>query len=298
MTVGNKTVVDAVFADTGSDVFLDGPKRPQGNSVAAETAASVADSVEMTGISVNGIDRILEEDVVRAEYGLGANAPRSVYRTVERPGEDSDAIVKYLNGYDEDDRHISGYLDNLGVLYSEYPLAGTIIGEQTELAFIKLFGSILRQRNILTAFDQFSNDDPITERDLQDYQGVYIDLYRKIQEKRKGTERADIKDDIVFEIELVKQVEVNIDYILELIVKYHKDNCRDKEILVNVERAINSSLELRNKRELIMTFINKVDPGTDVVQEWATFVDQEMKNELELMIAENKLKPEETRTSI
>ena len=209
-----------------------------------------------------------------------------------RPYED------YLNGYDEDGRHISGYLDNLNVLYSEYPLTGTIIGEQTELAFIKLFGSILRQRNILTAFDQFSDDDPITERDLQDYQGVYIDLYRKIQEKRKGTERADIKDDIVFEIELVKQVEVNIDYILELIVKYHKDNCRDKEILVNVERAINSSLELRSKRELIMTFINKVDPGTDVVQEWATFVDQEMKNELESMIAENKLKPEETRTFI
>ena len=209
-----------------------------------------------------------------------------------RPYED------YLNGYDEDGRHISGYLDNLNVLYSEYPLTGTIIGEQTELAFIKLFGSILRQRNILTSFDQFSNDDPITERDLQDYQGVYIDLYRKIQEKRKGTERADVKDDIVFEIELVKQVEVNIDYILELIMKYHKDNCRDKEILVNVERAINSSLELRSKKELIMTFINKVDPGTDVVQEWATFVDQEMKNELESMITENKLKPEETRTFI
>lgn len=98
MTMGNKTVVDAVFADTGSDVFLDGLKRPQGNSVAAETASSVASSVEMTGISVNGIDRILEEDVVRAEYGLGANAPRSVYRTVERPGENSDAIVKYLGG--------------------------------------------------------------------------------------------------------------------------------------------------------------------------------------------------------
>ncbi|WP_400208043.1 hypothetical protein [Methanomethylophilus alvi] len=61
MTMGNKTVVDAVFADTGSDVFLDGPKRPQGNSVAAETAASVADSVE-------------------------------------RPGDNSDAIVKYLGG--------------------------------------------------------------------------------------------------------------------------------------------------------------------------------------------------------
>ena len=98
MTMGNKTVVDAVFADTGLDVFLDGLKRSQGNSVAAETAALVTNSVEMTGISVNRIDRILEEDVIRAEYGLDANAPRSVYRTVERLGENSDAIVKYLGG--------------------------------------------------------------------------------------------------------------------------------------------------------------------------------------------------------
>ena len=96
MTMGSKTVVDAVFADTGLDGFLNGLKRTQGNSVAAETAALVANSVEMTGISVNRIDRILEEDVVREEYGLGANAPRSVYRTVERLGENSDAIVRYL----------------------------------------------------------------------------------------------------------------------------------------------------------------------------------------------------------
>ena len=96
MTMGNKTVVDAVFSDTGLDVFLDGLKRVQGNSVAAETAALVANSVEMTGISVNRIDRILEEDAVREEYGLDANAPRSIYRTVDRLGENSDAIVRYL----------------------------------------------------------------------------------------------------------------------------------------------------------------------------------------------------------
>ena len=82
MTMGNKTVVDAVFADTGLDVFLDGLKRAQGNSVVAETAALVANSIEMTGISVNRIDRILEEDVIREEYGLGACVPKSVYHTV------------------------------------------------------------------------------------------------------------------------------------------------------------------------------------------------------------------------
>lgn len=98
MTMGSKTVVDAVFTDTGLDVFLDGLKRIRGNSVAAETAALVANSVEMTGISVNRIDRVLEEDVIREGYGLGANAPKSPYRTVERLGEHSDGIVKYPGG--------------------------------------------------------------------------------------------------------------------------------------------------------------------------------------------------------
>ncbi len=92
MTMGNKSV-DAAFADMGLDDFLDGLKRKQGNSVAAEIAALVANSVEMTGISVNRIDRILEEDAVHEEYGLDANAPRSVYRTVKRLGMNSDSIV-------------------------------------------------------------------------------------------------------------------------------------------------------------------------------------------------------------
>lgn len=96
MTAGNKVLAETVFRETGLDTFLDGLKRSQGNSVAAETIALVANSVEMTGLSVNRLDRLLENDIVRAEYGLGANAPRSVYRTVERIGRNSDAIVGFL----------------------------------------------------------------------------------------------------------------------------------------------------------------------------------------------------------
>ncbi len=98
MTHGHKTVVDAVFSDLGLKEYLNGLKRSQGNSVAAETMALVANCVEMTGISVNRLDRLLQNDVIRAEYGLGANAPRSVYRTVERLGENSDGIVRFLTG--------------------------------------------------------------------------------------------------------------------------------------------------------------------------------------------------------
>ncbi|MCQ2071205.1 MAG: IS1634 family transposase [archaeon] len=96
MTLGHKVIVDAVFRDMGLDVFLDGLKRDQGNSVAAETVALVANSVEMTGISVNRLDRMIEKDIVREEYGLESNTARSIYRTVDRLGGNSDRIVAFL----------------------------------------------------------------------------------------------------------------------------------------------------------------------------------------------------------
>ncbi len=96
MTVGNKVIVDAVFRDTGLDGFLDGLKRNQGESVSNEIKALVANSIEMTGISVNRLDRLMENPHFRTEYGLGGGAARSVYRTVERVGEHSDDIVRFL----------------------------------------------------------------------------------------------------------------------------------------------------------------------------------------------------------
>lgn len=96
MPIGSKILTEAVFRDTGLDTFLDALKRDQGASVAAETVALVANSMDMTGISVNRIDAILDSEDVRAEYGLGAGGSKSLYRTVERLGRNSDSIVRYL----------------------------------------------------------------------------------------------------------------------------------------------------------------------------------------------------------
>ena len=96
MTMGNKIIVDAVFSDMGLDDYLDGLKRNQGEKVSNEIKALVANSIEMTGISVNRLDRMMENANFRKEYGLGSGAARSVYRTVERVGEHSDDIVRFL----------------------------------------------------------------------------------------------------------------------------------------------------------------------------------------------------------
>ena len=102
-------------------------------------------------------------------------------------------------------------------------------------------------------------------------------------------------DDVVFEMELVKQVEVNIDYILMLVMKYHDGNCEDKEILVAIDKAIKSSLQLRSKKELIENFIATINTKTDVNADWQRFVKDQRETDIQALIDEEKLKPEETR---
>jgi type I restriction enzyme R subunit len=203
----------------------------------------------------------------------------------------------YYYGFDEKGKHQPGYTELIDELTKKFPLGQAIIGEQNQKDFIKLFGAILRLKNILTAFDVFSGNEILTERDFQDYQSVYIDLYQEFT-KDKNTEKEKINDDIVFEIELIRQVEVNIDYILMLVAKYHDSNCEDKSILITIDKAINSSIQLRSKKELIEKFIETVNASTKVDEDWRKFVHEQEEIDLETIIKEEKLKEEETRKFI
>lgn len=92
-------------------------------------------------------------------------------------------------------------------------------GEAAEKRFVVLFGEILKLRNVLTSFDEFAQDDALSPRDLQNYTSIYNALWEK-HRKGEKKDKESILDDVVFEIELVKQVEVNIDYILMLVMKW------------------------------------------------------------------------------
>jgi len=204
---------------------------------------------------------------------------------------------EYYKGYDEKDEHKPGYEELIATLTSQYPLGQTILGEKAEKEFIRLYGSILRLRNILTSFDEFEGNEILSERDFQDYQSIYIDLY---QEYRKGADgdKETINDDIIFEIELIRQIEVNIDYILMLVAKYQESNCKDKTILTTIDKAINSSIELRSKKELIERFIEQVNVSTKIDEDWRRFLHERKEADITAIIEEEKLKPEETRRFI
>ncbi len=207
-------------------------------------------------------------------------------------------FLSYYEGYDtEKGKHCYGYKELVEQLQSEFPDGRPIMGEDAERRFVSLFGSLLKSINVLSSFDRFEGREMLTDRQLQDYQSNYLDLREKWRRKRPG-DRENINDDLVFETELIRQVEINIDYILLLVRKYHEGNCADKEMLVGISKAIGSSLQLRSKKELIEDFISSVNADTDVERSWKDFVERQKEEDLREIIGSEHLKPQETRTFI
>ena len=203
----------------------------------------------------------------------------------------------YYYGYDDvEGKHKQGYIEIVEELLEKYPMSVQLLGEKAEKAFIGLFGAILRMRNLLASFDEFIGNEILTDRQMQDYLSRYLDLKDKY--KPNPHNKTNVNDDIVFEMELVKQIEINIDYILMLVKKYHDSHCQDKEILVSISRAIESSDELRSKKDLIETFVAGINDIEDVLAEWREYVLRERENQLNQIIEEEGLKPEETRKFI
>jgi len=204
---------------------------------------------------------------------------------------------EYYNGYKDEEKNVKGYKTLAEELKEKFPLGERILGEKNQKDFIKLYGGILRVRNILTTFDEFAGNEILTERDIQDYHSLYIDLYNEFR-KDEASEKEDINDDLVFEMELIKQVEINIDYILTLIKSYHAEHTKDKDILVDINKAIDSSVELRNKKDLINQFITSLDIYSSVDEDWQKFVEKRKIEELEKIIEDENLDPESTHKFI
>jgi type I restriction enzyme R subunit len=200
---------------------------------------------------------------------------------------------EYYDGYEKDGKSVRGYLELVSELQESFPLGQQIIGEQNQKEFIRLYGAILKVRNILTTFDDFMGKEILSERDVQDYHSVYIDLYNEFRNKA-DSDKENINDDVVFEMELIKQVEINIDYILELIRRYHESNQANKDILIDINKAIDSSIELRNKKELIEQFISTLEVSSNIDTDWQTFVDKKKIEELDRIINDEGLNAQET----
>jgi type I restriction enzyme R subunit len=206
----------------------------------------------------------------------------------------------YINGYTDENgkKHIglAKIVDALKQFFPD-PANMPLIGEEKEKEFIRLFGSYLRMVNLLNTFDRFEADKQnyISDFVEQDYKSVYLDLNEKYRHHTEG-DMVDINDDLTFEIELIKQVEINIDYILDLIAKKSgKDKVANGPTLEELlSKAIGSSPALCNKRDLIDAFIKRYSPDKEVGKQWMAFVHEQAQQQLDEIIATENLKREQT----
>jgi type I restriction enzyme R subunit len=210
-------------------------------------------------------------------------------------GNKEAAGVVLLKPYAE---YYEAYKSHVDELLKEFPLGQSIIGEEAQKNFIALFGAILRLHNILVSFDEFGGNAILTEREFQDYRSVYLDLYQEFRRERQA-DKESILDDIVFEIELIKQVEINVDYVLMLVEKWRAErgNGEDRalEAYLAIQRAVDSSHSLRNKRDLIMDFVKSVSASPDIQDDWRRFIEARRAEELEQIIVDEKLNAAEAR---
>ena len=203
-------------------------------------------------------------------------------------------FADYYNGYTDDKgKEHPGYRQLVEELTAAYPADQRIVGEEREKHFIRLYGTLLKATNVLTSFDQFEGQEILSARDVQDYHSIYLNLYDKYRRQNTG-DAANVNDDIIFEIELIKQVEINIDYILFLIGQLHDGHHHDKEIALSIQKAITSSPDLRNKRELIEHFISELTPDHSVADEWKAYVKRQQQMQLDEIIATEHLRPQPT----
>lgn len=204
---------------------------------------------------------------------------------------------EYYYGYNDGKKDIRGYEDLVLELLAKFPIGVRILGEEAQKEFIRLYGAILKMMNVLRSFDDFEGKEILSDYDVQDYHSMYIELYGQFR-TQSNADRENVIDDIEFEMELIKQVEINIDYILMLIRKYYESNMKDKEIVINIQKAIDSSVDLRNKKELIEKFVDSLTPSSNVDVDWHKYVKEQKESELNQIIVEERLKEEETKTFV
>lgn len=139
----------------------------------------------------------------------------------------------------------------------------------------------------------------LSARQAQDYRSVYLDLYAEFRQAADA-DKESINDDVVFEIELIKQVEINVDYILMLVEKYratHGDG-DNKELRAEISRAVDASPSLRNKRDLIEDFVGRISVSGAIDDEWQAFIAAKREAELEAIIASEGLRADAAREFI
>lgn len=206
----------------------------------------------------------------------------------------------YMNGFKdkESGKTIKGYIEISKELVQKFPEPTEIELDVDKKEFVQLFGELLKSENILRNFDEFQNVDKIiSERLMQDMKSVYVDIRENITKRRNYDEAQKTEidfSDVEFQIDLLKTDEINLDYILKLILEKYKEHDDIEVLKAEVKRAIRSSLGTRAKEELIMSYINstrlsELKTNDDIVESFYDFARKEKEKNVDELISNEKL---------
>lgn len=319
-------------APTLNTLFVDKNLRYHGLIQAFSRTNRIFDATKTFGNIVTFRD--LEKDTIDAITLFGDKNTRNV--VLERSYKD------YLEGFKDISTGEArrGYVDVVKELNEKYPNPDEIETERDKKDFVRLFGDYLRVENILQNYDEFThlkafnqidcNDvksvedfknkyfltdadiselqkvDLLADRKVQDYKSTYNDIRDWLRHERDGkdVEKSSIDwDDVVFEVDLLKSQEINLDYILELIFEHNKKVTDKTALIEDIRRVIRASVRNRAKESLIVDFINETDLDTiqdkvSIIESFFEYAQAKQKKEAAELIAEEKLNEENAKRFI
>ena len=210
---------------------------------------------------------------------------------------------EYINGFTEEEtgKSMKGYVDLCNEIVEKFPNPVEIKLDSEKKEFAELFGELLKSENILRNFDEFENFEKIiSDRQMQDMKSVYVDICEDIRNTRKNDENKNREEgidfsDIEFQIDLLKTDEINLDYILSLILKKSKEHDDIETLKSEIRRIIRTSLGTRAKEDLVMNFINKTDLSElknsgDILESFYKYANEEKKIKIDELIENESLK--------
>ncbi len=319
-------------APTLNTLFVDKNLRYHGLMQAFSRTNRIYDATKTFGNIVTFRD--LEQATIDAITLFGDNSTRNI--VLEK------SYKEYLEGFTDiaTGEARRGYMTVVKELNEKFPNPEEIVTEKGKKEFSKLFGEYLRVENILQNYDEFTNlkalqaiditdveaveafkeahfvsDDDIAamkvidllpERTIQDYRSTYNDIRDWLRREKKGKDSEESKidwDDVVFEIDLLKSQEINLDYILELIFEQNKKIKDKASLLEDIRRVIRASIGNRGKESLVVDFINETDLDTiqdkvNIIDSFFAYAQGKQKIEASELIAEEKLNEEEAKRYI
>ena len=215
---------------------------------------------------------------------------------------------EYINGFTDEEtgKSMKGYVDLCNEIVDKFPNPVEIELDSEKKEFAELFGELLKSENILRNFDEFENFEKIiSDRQMQDMKSVYVDICEDIRNDRKNNENKNGEEEIdfsnvEFQIDLLKTDEINLDYILSLILKKSKEHDDIETLKSEIRRIIRTSLGTRAKEDLIMNFINKTDLSEiknsgDILESFYKYANEEKKIKIDELIENEGLKKDSER---